>query len=104
MAFKDVLSRAEMFAHLHVQREPLSVRQRMSEVLLKLTDDRFVEFKDLFDPREGRMGIAVTFIALLELMRESVIELVQSGPYAPIHVRAAGTSSMSTSDAREKSD
>jgi segregation and condensation protein A len=91
IAFKDVLARAEMFAHLHVQREPLSVRQRMSEVLLKLDDDRFVEFGDLFDPREGRMGVAVTFIALLELMREAVIELVQSGPYAPIHVRAASS-------------
>lgn len=97
MAFKDVLSRAEMFAHLHVQREPLSVRQRMSEVLLKLTDDRFIEFKDLFDPQEGRMGVAVTFIALLELMREAVIEIVQSAAYAPIHVRAA-------SSAREKPD
>ena len=97
VAFKDVLTRAEMFAHLHVQREPLSVRQRMSEILLKLTDDRFVEFKDLFDPREGRMGVAVTFIALLELMREAVIELVQSAPYAPIHVRAA-------SSARESSE
>ncbi len=97
MAFRDVLSRAEMFAHLHVQREPLSVRQRMSEILVKLMDDRFIEFKDLFDPREGRMGVAVSFIALLELMREAVIELVQSEPYAPIHVRAA-------SSAREKSD
>ena len=97
MAFKDVLSRAEMFAHLHVQREPLSVRQRMSEILLKLTDDRFIEFKDLFDPREGRRGIAVSFIAILELLRESVIELVQSEPFAPIHVRAA-------SSAKEKPD
>ena len=97
MAFRDVLSRAEMFAHLHVQREPLSVRQRMSEILVKLMDDRFIEFKDLFDPREGRMGVAVSFIALLELMREAVIELVQSEPYAPIHVRAA-------SSAKEKSD
>jgi segregation and condensation protein A len=92
MAFKDVLSRAEMFAHLHVQREPLSVRQRMSEILVQLTNDRFIEFKDLFDPQEGRMGIAVSFIALLELLREAVIELVQSEPYAPIHVRTAGSS------------
>jgi segregation and condensation protein A len=97
MAFKDVLSRAEMFAHLHVQREPLSVRQRMSEILVQLTNDRFIEFKDLFDPQEGRMGIAVSFIALLELLREAVIELVQSEPYAPIHVRAA-------SSAKEKPD
>jgi segregation and condensation protein A len=89
LAFKDVLSRAEMFAHLHVQREPLSVRQRMSEILLKIQNDSFSDFADLFDPREGRMGVAVTFIALLELLRESVIELVQAEPFSPIHVRAA---------------
>jgi segregation and condensation protein A len=90
LAFKDVLARAEMFARLHVQREPLSVRQRMSEVLLKLGDDHFTDFTDLFDPAEGRLGVVVTFIALLELLKESVIELVQSEPYSPLHVRAAG--------------
>ena len=89
LAFKDVLARAEMFAHLHVQREPLSIRQRMSEVLTTLTSEHFTEFKDLFDPREGKMGVVVTFMALLELLRESVIELVQAEPYSPIHVRAA---------------
>ena len=89
MAFKDVLSRAEMFAHLHVQREPLSVRQRMSEVLLKVKDGGFCDFAHLFDPREGRMGAAVTFVAVLELLREALIEVVQAEPYAPIHVRAA---------------
>ncbi len=89
LAFKDVLARAEMFARLHVQREPLSVRQRMSEILLKLGDDQFVDFKDMFDPREGRMGVVVTFIALLELLKESVIELVQAEPFSPLHVRAA---------------
>ena len=90
LAFQDVLSRAEMFARLHVQREPLSVRQRMGEILLKLDNERFADFPDLFDPREGRVGIVVTFIALLELLRESVIELVQAEPFSPIHVRAAG--------------
>jgi segregation and condensation protein A len=90
LAFKDVLSRAEMFAHLHMQREPLSVRQRMSEILLKLDDKTFTDFSDLFDPREGRMGIVVTFIALLELLRESVIELVQAEAFSQIHIRAAG--------------
>jgi segregation and condensation protein A len=90
LAFKDVLSRAEMFAHLHMQREPLSVRQRMSEILLKLDDETFTDFSDLFDPREGRMGIVVTFIALLELLRESVIELVQAEAFSQIHIRAAG--------------
>jgi len=89
LAFKDVLTRAEMFAHLHVQREALSTRQRMSEILSRIASDHFTEFADLFDPSEGRMGIAVTFIALLELLREHVIELVQAEPFSPIHVRAA---------------
>jgi len=93
LAFKDVLSRAEMFAHHHIQREPLSVRQRMSEVLSTLASENFTEFKDLFDPQEGRMGVAVTFIALLELLRERLIELVQAEPYSPIHVRAATVAS-----------
>jgi len=89
LAFKDVLSRAEMFAHHHIQKEPLSVRQRMSEVLSALGGENFTGFSDLFDPKEGRMGVAVTFIALLELLRERLIELVQAEPYSPIHIRAA---------------
>lgn len=89
LAFHDVLKRAEMFSNLHLQREPLSVRQRMSEILSRIKTGKFTSFADLFDAEEGRMGVAVTFIALLELMRESVIEIVQSEAYAPIHVRAA---------------
>ncbi len=100
LAFKDVLSRAEMFAHHHIQREPLSVRQRMSEVLSILASENFTGFADLFNPQEGRMGVAVTFIALLELLRERLIELVQAEPFSPIHVRAATTSA---SDAEEAS-
>jgi chromatin segregation and condensation protein Rec8/ScpA/Scc1 (kleisin family) len=88
VALKDVMARAEMFAHLHVQRERLSVRQRMSEVLDALRSQAFVEFTQLFSPAEGRMGVAVTFTALLELLREGLIEIVQSDAYAPIHVRA----------------
>jgi segregation and condensation protein A len=91
VAFKDVLTRAELNAHFHVQREPLSVRQRMSEVLSRVAPTRFTDFAALFDPEEGRMGVAVTFIALLELLREGLIELVQADSYAPIHVRAAGS-------------
>lgn len=89
LAFHDVLKRAEMFSNLHMQREPLSVRQRMSEILTRVKAGSFTGFSDLFDPEEGRMGVAVTFIALLELLRESVVEVVQSDAYAPLHVRAA---------------
>lgn len=91
LAFHDVLKRAEMFSHLHVTREPLSVRQRMSEVLTRVKASTFTGFPELFDPEEGRMGVAVTFIAILELLKESLIEVVQSDEYAPLHVRAAST-------------
>jgi len=91
LAFHDVLQRAEMFSNLHLQREPLSVRQRMSEILSRIKAGEFTGFADLFDPEEGRMGVAVTFIAILELLRESVIEVVQSEQFAPLHVRAASS-------------
>jgi segregation and condensation protein A len=87
-ALKDVMVRAEMFAHHHVHREPLSVRQRMSDVLDALRSQAFTEFAHLFRPEEGRMGVAVTFSAILELLREGLIEIVQSEAFAPIHVRA----------------
>lgn len=88
-AFKEVLARADMLAHHHIQAERLSVRQRMSEVLERIRTSIFTEFKDLFDPTEGRMGVTVTFLALLELLKEGLIELAQSEAYSPIHVRAA---------------
>jgi segregation and condensation protein A len=89
LAFHDVLKRAEMFTNLHLQREPLSVRQRMSEILVRLKSSTFSGFADLFDAEEGRLGVAVTFIAILELLRESLIEVVQAEAFAPLHVRAA---------------
>nr|PZN67714.1 MAG: segregation/condensation protein A [Pseudomonadota bacterium] len=86
LAFKDVALRAELFAHHHIQREPLSVRARMSDVLTNLSPGRFTPFEQLFQASEGRMGVAVTFIAILELKREGLIEIVQNEPFAPIHV------------------
>ena len=91
LAFHDVLRRAEMFSNLHVQREPLSVRQRMSEILSRIDATGFTGFADLFDAEEGRMGVAITFIAILELLRESTIEVVQSESFAPLHIRAASS-------------
>ncbi len=91
LAFHGVLKRAEMFTNLHLQREPLSVRQRMSEILSQVKANTFSSFADLFDPKEGRMGVAVTFVAILELMRESTIEVAQAEAYAPLHIRAASS-------------
>jgi segregation and condensation protein A len=89
VAFKDVVQRATMFAHLHVHRETLSVRQRMSDVLALLEGAALVEFIRLFRAEEGRMGVTVTFAALLELLREGLVEIVQTEPYQPLHVRRA---------------
>jgi segregation and condensation protein A len=94
LAFKDVVVRSEMFAHHHIQRERLSVRARMGDILSTLEHSSFVEFARLFRPEEGRMGITVTFVAILELVREGLIDIVQAEPYAPIHVRAAGSNRM----------
>src|SRR3954468_14333316 len=87
LAFRDVVMRSEMFAHHHVQRERLSVRVRMSDILASLEQASFVEFVRLFKPEEGRMGVTVTFVAILELVREGLIDIVQTEAYAPLHVR-----------------
>ncbi|HTT04356.1 MAG TPA: ScpA family protein [Steroidobacteraceae bacterium] len=91
IAFKEVAVRAALFAHHHVQREALSVRERMSDILSALHQEAFVPFVQLFRPEEGRAGITVTFIAILELVREGMIDVLQTQAYAPLHVRAAGT-------------
>jgi segregation and condensation protein A len=89
IVFQQALQRSAMFAHHHIQREALSVRERMSQVLVSLENERYKDFAKLFDPAEGRMGVAVTFLAILELLKESLIEVIQAEPYGPIHVRAA---------------
>jgi segregation and condensation protein A len=89
LAFQEVAARAAMFAHHHVRREPLSVRERMSNILAALEQGSFVEFGQLFLLEEGRAGVTVTFVAILELMREGLIDIMQTEAYAPLHVRAA---------------
>ena len=89
-ALADVLARAEMYSRHQVQMEWLSVRERMTIVLDRVRQARFVEFSALFTTHEGRQGVVVTFLALLELLRESLVDIVQARPYGPLHVRAAG--------------
>ena len=93
IVFKEVLDRSTMFAHHHVRREPLSVRERMSNILVTLQTERYVDFIRLFDPLEGRIGVTVTFLAILELLKETLIEVVQAEPFGPIHIRAATSGS-----------
>ncbi len=88
MALADVFQRARMYSHHHIQAEPLSVRERMSSILAAVGKDRYTEFTSLFTVEEGRRGVIVTLLAVLELVREMLIELVQAKPLGPIHVRA----------------
>ena len=91
IALSRVLHRAEMFQRHAVKLEPLSVRERMSDVLSRVNDapEEFVPFVSLFNVREGRLGVIVTFLALMELIREGLVDLVQNAAFAPIYIRAA---------------
>ena len=88
LSFQEVLKRAEMFTTLHLLKEPLSVRERMATILEKLKNKDFIDFTELFDLEEQKTGLVVTFLAILELMKESLIEIVQTKAYGIIHVKA----------------
>lgn len=88
LCIRDVVHRSEMFGHHHVSREKLSTRERMARVLEYLQGREFVPFVSLFDATEGRLGVVVTFIAILELAKNQLIELIQTEPFNPVHVRA----------------
>ncbi|MEX1167711.1 MAG: ScpA family protein, partial [Hydrogenophaga sp.] len=90
-AWRDILKRAKLVQHHKISREELSVREHMSIVLRHLQGKRFVEFADLFDPARGSQVMVVTFIAMLELAKETLIELTQAEAFAPIYVRLAYT-------------
>ena len=89
MAFKDAMARADMYTHHQIQREALSVRERMSRILDMLTADKFIDYTTLFTVEEGRRGVVVTLLAVLELVKESLIDMVQAEPYATIHIKTA---------------
>ena len=92
-AWSDVLQRARLNAHHTITREQISVREVMSHVLRRLQDRRFAEFQELFEPPQGTSYAVVTFIALLELTREGLVQITQAEAYAPLYVRLAYTPS-----------
>ena len=93
LALHDVFKRAELFTRHAIRRDALSVRQRMGELLERLADGNFHRFESLFTVEEGRLGVVVTFLGLLELAKERLLDIVQEGPLAPIYVKslAVGT-------------
>jgi segregation and condensation protein A len=91
LALAEVLRRADMFESHQVERERLSTRERMSQVLEQLKGGQFMPFVTLFSVQEGRLGVVVTFLAVMELVKESLVELLQTDTYGPIHVKARST-------------
>jgi len=92
-ALRDVLSRAELFTHHHIQSETLSVRERMSSIIERLGREPYIEFPNLFTLEEGRMGVVVTFLALMELLRERLVDLLQHKPFGQIYIKRPGAES-----------
>lgn len=88
-SYAEVLARAKLFGHHHIEREPLSVRERMAQVLERVASQQFTEFTQLFTVEEGRMGVVVAFLAILELLKQALIDIVQNEASGPIYVRAA---------------
>jgi segregation and condensation protein A len=88
LALHDVLKRADLYTQHAIKRDALSVRQRMGELLARLADGAFHRFESLFEPREGKLGVVVTFLSLLELAKEHLLDIVQEGPLAPIYVKS----------------
>ncbi len=91
LALSEVLRRADMFVSHHIEKEKLSTRERMGQVLDYLNGRQFVPFVSLFKVEEGRLGVVVTFLAVMELIKESLVEIVQSEAFGPIHVKAKST-------------
>ena len=89
LAFQDVLKRAKQLSHHQISREPLSVRERMSTILENLKGQNNLLFSQLFIKTEGKHGVVVAFLAILELSKEGLIEIIQSEPFAPLRVRTA---------------
>jgi segregation and condensation protein A len=91
LAFQDILKRVDLKTHHQISRESLSVRERMSHVLAQLKGDNFTEFQSLFTLKEGRLGVVVSFLAILELLKSQLIDIVQAETYAPIYIKAVTT-------------
>jgi segregation and condensation protein A len=88
IAFSEVLKRADLYESHQIKRESLSTRERMADVLQALQEQEFCSFDSLYKVEEGRLGVVVTFLAILELIKESLVDIVQSDEFAPIHIKA----------------
>ena len=90
IALSRVLRRADMFGHHHIHLETLSTREKMSDILANLSNSEFVSLTSLLTKGEGRLGVVVTFLAIMELMKDSLVEIVQTDSFGPIHLKSRG--------------
>ena len=90
IALSRVLRRADMFGHHHIHLETLSTREKMSDILANLSNNEFVSLTSLLTKGEGRLGVVVTFLAIMELMKDSLVEIVQTDSFGPIHLKSRG--------------
>ena len=90
LALSNVLRRADRFGHHHIQLETLSTREKMSDILSILSSNDFMSLTSLLNKEEGRLGIVVTFLAIMELMKDALIEIVQTDSFGPIHLKSRG--------------
>lgn len=104
LALRDVLKRAELFTRHAIKREALSVRARMGEVLERLGDGQFHDFLSLFVAEEGKLGVVVSFLSILELAKERLIEIVQEGPLAPIYLKSLAIADIGSIDVTAAND
>ena len=88
IAFAEVLKRADLYESHQIKRESLSTRERMADILQTLQSQDYCSFDSLFTVEEGRLGVVVTFLAILELIKESLVDIVQSEGFGPIHIKA----------------
>lgn len=88
IALSSVFKRADNYGHHHIQLETLSTREKMSEILVRISNQKFVPLVSLLIREEGRLGVVVTFLAIMELMKDSMIEIVQSESFGPIHLKS----------------
>lgn len=92
LAFKEVVSRADLYTNHYIRRESLSVRERMTKILSNLQTQEFVSFEKMFDLTEGRLGVVVTFVAILELLRQNLLDIVQTENYGSIYLKSISSS------------
>lgn len=101
-AFYEILKRADLITHHHITRENLSVRERMSTILRTISEQKFMAFESCFNLKEGRLGVVVSFLAILELLKLGLLDIIQADVFGPIHLKAVSESETLSDEQKER--